>query len=271
MASTAFNPIYGPVPSWQFGQSLGIDPVGPISTCSFNCIYCHLGNIQHKTSQRQIFVSTPQIYRALTNLLPLGAIDVVTLSGSGEPTLALNLSEIIACIREQTMVPIMVLTNGSLLSDQTVCADLQLADHVVVKLDAISQQQLQGINQPVACLRLKSIFQSICQFSNRYSGKLTLQTTLSNLWDSQSQANYIQMIQDILPDTIQLNVPAQPCLKRQQQNARENQISITTLNAEPMLKCINTEYLREFATKIEACLGVPTNYPTINVKELKSN
>ncbi|MEK6624776.1 MAG: radical SAM protein, partial [Bdellovibrionota bacterium] len=32
--------VYGPVKSWRFGQSLGIDPIFHVSTCSFNCIYC---------------------------------------------------------------------------------------------------------------------------------------------------------------------------------------------------------------------------------------
>lgn len=271
MASNPFNPIYGPVKSWRFGQSLGIDPIGPISTCSFNCIYCQLGTIQQKTIQRQIFVSTQQIYQAFADLSTLVPIDVITLSGSGEPTLALNLGEIIASVKEHTAVPIIVLTNGSLLSDQTVRSELQLADQVVVKLDAVSQSQLQGVNRPVAGLHLHSILQSLCQFSNEYSGKLALQTMLLTPWDSQSQASYLQMIQDILPDTIQLNVPARPRPKSRQLNSRENQVSFTASNSWHTLKCISSENLRDFATKVEASLGIPTSYPIIDVKSIRAS
>ncbi|MHC1586646.1 MAG: radical SAM protein, partial [Candidatus Hecatellaceae archaeon] len=35
--------VYGPVASWRLGLSLGIDPILPPKTCSFNCVYCQLG------------------------------------------------------------------------------------------------------------------------------------------------------------------------------------------------------------------------------------
>lgn len=35
--------VYGPVPSWRFGRSLGIDVIAPPTKCTFNCIYCQLG------------------------------------------------------------------------------------------------------------------------------------------------------------------------------------------------------------------------------------
>ncbi len=41
-----FCSVYGPVASWRFGSSLGIDPIGLVSTCSFNCAYCQLGEDQ---------------------------------------------------------------------------------------------------------------------------------------------------------------------------------------------------------------------------------
>lgn len=37
------KPIYGPVPSWRLGRSLGVDHICRSKTCSFDCIYCQLG------------------------------------------------------------------------------------------------------------------------------------------------------------------------------------------------------------------------------------
>ena len=95
-----FCSVYGPVASWRFGSSLGIDPIGLVSTCSFNCAYCQLGEIEQKTEQRRIFITSEQISRDLSAFAPWD-VDIVTLSGSGEPTLALNLEIGRASCRER--------------------------------------------------------------------------------------------------------------------------------------------------------------------------
>lgn len=85
-----FTSVYGPVSSWRYGRSLGVDPIGQVSICSFNCVYCQLGEIEKKTSDRAIYIPTEQIIQDLKTFAPWD-VDVITLSGSGEPTLALNL------------------------------------------------------------------------------------------------------------------------------------------------------------------------------------
>ena len=36
--------VYGPVPSWRLGRSLGVDPLGgTCKRCTFDCVYCQLG------------------------------------------------------------------------------------------------------------------------------------------------------------------------------------------------------------------------------------
>ncbi len=43
--------VYGPVPSWRLGRSLGVDAVSTLSkTCSFDCIYCQLGRTRHPSA-----------------------------------------------------------------------------------------------------------------------------------------------------------------------------------------------------------------------------
>ena len=111
-----FSSVYGPVASWRYGRSLGIDPIGPVSACSFDCVYCQLGEIEEKTRDRRIFVATSRILRDL-RAVAVDGIDVISLSGSGEPTLALNLGEIVSAIKAATGKPVVVLTNASLLGD----------------------------------------------------------------------------------------------------------------------------------------------------------
>jgi wyosine [tRNA(Phe)-imidazoG37] synthetase (radical SAM superfamily) len=56
-----FCSVYAPVASWRFGSSLGIDPIGLVSTCSFNCAYCQLGEIEQKNR------ATKNFYHQRTN------------------------------------------------------------------------------------------------------------------------------------------------------------------------------------------------------------
>ncbi|MEA3254074.1 MAG: radical SAM protein, partial [Chloroflexota bacterium] len=79
--------IYGPVPSWRLGKSLGVDLLCvPGKTCSFDCVYCQLGRTIELTSERKEFVSVARLAEELERVKGIAA-DYVTFSGTGEPTL----------------------------------------------------------------------------------------------------------------------------------------------------------------------------------------
>ena len=96
--------VYGPVKSWRSGTSLGIDPIGKVSTCSFNCSYCQLGKIQKITNEIKVYVDTQTVIKDFLELekqgrFKLEELDVITFAGSGEPTLAENLGEMIDALK----------------------------------------------------------------------------------------------------------------------------------------------------------------------------
>lgn len=204
----ARSSVYGPVTSWRVGQSLGIDLLLQTSTCSFNCIYCQLGNIQLKTIERKIYVETDQVERDFKNSAWQQA-DIVTLSGSGEPTLALNLAEVIHFIHEYSQKPVMVLTNGTTLDQPVVRHDLLDADMVAIKLDAPTDDILQRMNRPVDGVTLERIVEGAKAFRQEYDGKLCLQCMFmpGNLAEAQAIAAIANTIK---PDEIQLNTPKRP-------------------------------------------------------------
>ena len=83
--------IYGPVPSWRLGRSLGIDLLStPEKTCSFDCIYCQLGRTIHQRRQPKEYVPLSRLVSELEQVRWIKA-DYATFSGVGEPTLARNL------------------------------------------------------------------------------------------------------------------------------------------------------------------------------------
>src|SRR5947209_19916192 len=86
--------VYGPVNSWRVGRSLGVDLLAVNSVCSFRCVYCQLGRINVHTDERRVYVPTLKVLADLRASAWLEA-DVVTLSGSGEPTPAAHMGWVV--------------------------------------------------------------------------------------------------------------------------------------------------------------------------------
>jgi wyosine [tRNA(Phe)-imidazoG37] synthetase (radical SAM superfamily) len=249
--------VYGPVYSWRVGHSLGVDLLLQSAICSFNCIYCQLGEIQVKTSQRQIFVATDQVERDLRNSAWEKA-DIITFSGSGEPTLALNLGECIHMIKEYTGKAVMVLTNGTLLHDPQVRAELREADVVSAKLDASSEEGLTRMNRPVPGVTLEKIVSGIAALRQEYTGRLCLQCMFmpANLMEVEALAAIIQRIQ---PDEVQLNTPKRPYPLQWMLESRGNHGEVEY----PAVKLRTLSM--EQAAMIESLLHEKTGVPIVSV------
>jgi wyosine [tRNA(Phe)-imidazoG37] synthetase (radical SAM superfamily) len=261
--TTPFTSVYGPVQSWRFGRSLGIDPIGSVSTCSFNCVYCQLGEIQHQSCSRQFFISTKKIQQELQSF-PVCDVDTITLSGSGEPTLAQNLGEILVMAKEMTAKPVGVLTNGSLLSDRAVREEVAIADWVAVKVDAISADSFRRINRSIPTINLQEIWAGLLQFRQIYSGHMAIQTMLLTTWSEQEQGEYIQRMQTLFPNEIQLNTPTRPRPLTYQLAARGDHPSHDCSYPTRPLKQVNVEVLQAFGDRITRVIGIPVRYPLLS-------
>lgn len=253
------SPVYGPVESWRFGRSLGIDPIGFTSTCSFDCVYCQLGGIERKSCERQIFVSTARILWDLQFHAPWHHLDVITLSGSGEPTLALNLGTILTSIKTLISKPVIVFTNGTLLHDPDVQAELAIADQVVIKLDAISAEQFQWVNRPLPDTDLLEFWLSIEEFRHQYQGYLAIQTMMLSPWSDYNQSEYIRLMQELAPDEIQLNTPTRPRPLSHQPEARGNQAAEFCYPIQAF-QPVSAQVLREFGDRIYHETHIPVRW-----------
>jgi len=189
-------------------MSLGVDLILETSVCSFNCIYCQLGKIQRLSNERRLFVSTDQVIQDFRASLWREA-DIITYSGSGEPTLAVNLGECAREIRKIASIPQLALTNGTLLDQLAVMDDLSVMDKVFVKLDAGEEEMFQRINRPVKGISLAKILENIRNFRQNYNGYLGIQVMFlpTNL---QQREKLAQILLEIHPDEAQLNTPKRP-------------------------------------------------------------
>lgn len=200
--------VYGPVKSWRFGRSLGIDPIVERSTCSFDCIYCQLGKIQSLTTEQRVYVPTEQVFRDLEKV-DWDGVDVVSISGSGEPTLALNLGEIIDLIKELTDRPVHLLTNATLLIDPAVRARLGRLDLIACKLDSPNDATLNIMNRPAPGIGIERIINGIVALRAEFRGTLALQIMFMPINVAQVEA-WVPLVKRIKPDMIQLNTPRRP-------------------------------------------------------------
>jgi wyosine [tRNA(Phe)-imidazoG37] synthetase (radical SAM superfamily) len=210
MIKREFKYIYGPVPSWRLGSSLGIDLLSQDEKiCNFDCVYCQLGKVNDYTVEHKVYVDIEDVLDEL-NSLPGVGIDYITFSGRGEPSLAGNLGEAIKQVKLVRKEPIAVLTNSSLMDRQSVREELFAADFVVAKMDAFSQISLQEINKPDSSIVFSSILEGIKDFRNNYTGKLALQIMFMDA-NKKHVLSLIDLANYIKPDEIQINTPLRPC------------------------------------------------------------
>ncbi|MBN1593843.1 MAG: radical SAM protein [Candidatus Coatesbacteria bacterium] len=168
--------IFGPVPSRRLGMSLGVDMV-PYKTCSFDCVYCECGHTTvHEKTRRRYFDSIADVLDEISSALKTGRqIDYITLGGSGEPTLNLELGETIREIKRLTDVKVAVLTNGSLITDKGVFQELLNADLVVPSLDSARQASFEKVNLPAKGILVAEIIEAQRDFVRAFDGDVWLE------------------------------------------------------------------------------------------------
>jgi len=135
--------------------------------------------------------------------------DIITFSGSGEPTLALNLGEAIHQASKLTEKPVLVLTNGTLWGSSQVRRELCKADQVFLKLDAVSEDVFQRVNRPVEGVTLEGIVDAAVQFRSEFSGKLGVQTMFVYP-NARDIDGFVRILKRIQPDEVQVNTPTRP-------------------------------------------------------------
>ena len=202
--------IFGPVPSRRLGRSLGVDLV-PFKTCSYDCIYCQLGNTTCKTTERKEWVPLDGVLEALEEKLS-SKPDYITLSGSGEPTLYSRCDELIDRIKAMTDVPVAVLTNGSLLWQEEVRKQLLKADLVIPSLDAGDEVMFRLVNRPHEDVSFERMLAGLVDFRREFRGDFWLEVFVLGAYTA-IKADFAELAGCVSltgPDRVQLNTVTRP-------------------------------------------------------------
>ena len=137
---------------------------------------------------------------------------MITLAGSGEPTLHLHLGEIIDAIRASCDFPIVLLTNSTLLHVDAVRKAAAKADIVKGSLSAWDSESFQRMNRPAQGLTFDSVVTGLRQFQKCFPGALWLEVfLLRGVNDAPDDvARIAALAESISPDVIQLNTVVRP-------------------------------------------------------------
>ena len=215
--------FYGPVFSRRFGFSLGIDII-PYKVCNYDCIYCALGRAGIKTVERKSYkqIDLDNFSKNLKMVIGKSErIDYITFSGSGEPTLNRDLGSLVDVAKSVSNIPVLILTNGSLLYRDDVIRDISTADAIKVSLDACDDEVLKKINRPDSCLIFDDIYEGIFNLAKNYTGNIFLEIMLiKGINDAVEQAemykNIISEFEKVRAlDKIHLNIPSRPPAEQQ--------------------------------------------------------
>ena len=206
-----YKHVFGPVPSRRLGISLGVDLVLSKS-CNLNCIFCECGATKKIQLERQRFKDMNEILNEIQSVLKDIKPDYITFSGSGEPTLSLDLGNISKAIKEDLKYKgkICLITNSLLLANEQVIKELEYIDLIVPTLNTLKQDIFEKIVRPDYKTSVEEIKKGFINLNNsNYKGKIWIEIfILENINDSEENfieiANFLNS-ENIRYDKIQLN------------------------------------------------------------------
>ncbi|MBM4152479.1 MAG: radical SAM protein [Kiritimatiellaceae bacterium] len=210
--NSSYNYLFGPVPSRRLGRSLGID-VTPFKTCSFDCVFCQCGCTTRLCIDRAEFMPLEDICGELERWLrDDGAADCITFAGSGEPTLYSRLGELIQWIKQHTTIPVIILSNGTLLNRPDVRRDVKLADRVKISLSAWDDVSYQQINRPANGLTFEQLLEGEQAFREEFRGELWVEVFLMEGLNSEPEQvkKIAAAVSRLRPDKVHLNTAVRP-------------------------------------------------------------
>ena len=223
--------IYGPLVSRRLGCSLGINLLGSgEKLCSFNCRYCQCGWTKHPTMEvveRIADLPPPErvvgeLERRLQQLSREGiAIDVITFSGNGEPTLHPQLGEIVkaaAALRDRYTpdAKLAILSNSSTVHRPEVRAALEGVDLKLMKLDAGSETLMRRINLPARGFDFARMINGLAQLDGVLLQSMFVWGRVENT-DPFAIRDWAERVAEIRPLGVQVytidRIPADPDLR----------------------------------------------------------
>ncbi|MGD9581740.1 MAG: radical SAM protein, partial [Vampirovibrionia bacterium] len=134
------------------------------------------------------------------------------ISGSGEPTLNSDIGAIINQLKAKTGIPIVVITNSSLLWMPEVREEIANADVVMPSIDTISNLSWNKVNRPAEGISIDKINEGLKTFTETFKGKIWLEVMLvEGVNDDLNEIKQIAaFVNQLKVDKVQINTVVRP-------------------------------------------------------------
>ncbi|MHA1681746.1 MAG: radical SAM protein [Promethearchaeota archaeon] len=233
--------IYGPFHSRRLGMSLGINLLGEKKKCTFNCVYCEIGQSLADEIVDVSYRYDPSVnFKAFSRevespLRNLPEIDSATFGYMGETTLAQHLAEFLDNVkkikssinRNDGGPRISIFTNSTTLEDESILDTLAKFDLVMAKLDCALESHFLKINRPHSSVpRVSGIIKNLVRLRERMEviegNQIAIQTLLfrsnnpripSNI-ETENLEALVNAYNRILPDLVQIYTVARKPAER---------------------------------------------------------
>ena len=174
--------VFGPIKSRRLGSSLGVNLLpSKGKLCNFDCVYCECG-WNRDGSQDRTLPAFEDVRSALIEKIAMlsdegVAVDTITFSGNGAPTIHPDFPEIVDLVLElrdryYPDAKVSVLSNATMLGREKVREALKRIDNPILKIDASDDHLIGLINKPVDSYRLEDVI----GWMKEFDGDFILQT-----------------------------------------------------------------------------------------------
>jgi wyosine [tRNA(Phe)-imidazoG37] synthetase (radical SAM superfamily) len=177
--------------------------------------------------EREPFVDPDLVARQTEQALARGPRpEVITLAGSGEPTLHAGLEQVFQALRRVTDLPLCLLTNGGLLWQEPVARAALQFDLVLPSLDAADAETFQRINRPAAGIDFTRMLDGLRSFTHAFRGRCQLEVLLvRGLNDSRDSLEALgRELEQLDVASVDLNTVVRPPADRGVQGLEQAQL-----------------------------------------------
>lgn len=205
--------VFGPINSRRLGVSLGVDLV-PLKVCPLDCVYCEARATTVLTMERKEYVPVDRVLEELEDTLSKAPqLDYITFSGSGEPTLNSRIGDVVTFLKSRyPQYKVCLLTNGLLLGDANLQAEIAGIDLFIPSLDGSNAAEYEAVNRPVSSMPFEKFLAALKDYLPKAPMPVYLELfILPGVNDSaESVARFADIIKDLQVDKVQLNTLDRP-------------------------------------------------------------
>jgi wyosine [tRNA(Phe)-imidazoG37] synthetase (radical SAM superfamily) len=165
------------------------------------------------TATPETFFEIEEVLDDVEEALEDGPIpDVMTLAGAGEPTLYKSLGPLLDGLRELADIPILLITNSSLLWRPDVAQAVMKADIIAPSLDAGDEVVFQKLNKPHPDITHALVMEGLKKVTHEFKGEVHLEVMLVKGVndDNASLTRIAECLKQLRFDRLDINTPVRP-------------------------------------------------------------